>query len=35
MDDLYYKRSWEAIALPRFDTLSCQQKKMGHKGGQR
>ena len=25
----------EAIALPRIDTFSCQQKEMGHKGGQR
>ena len=22
------------IALPRIDTLGCQQKEMGHKGGQ-
>ena len=25
----------EAIVLLRIDTLGCQQKEMGHKGGQR
>ena len=27
-----YKR-WEAIVLLRIDTLGCQQKEMGNKGG--
>ena len=36
-DDYRYKHTVEkpCIVLPQINTLSCQQKEMGHKGGQR
>ena len=38
MDDSHlqtYSVGNPCIVLPRIDTLGCQQKEMGHKGGQR
>ena len=29
------KHSWKAIVLLQLNTMGCQQKEMGHKGGQR
>ena len=34
-DNSHLQGSHAAITLPRIDTLGCQQKEMGHKGGLR